>query len=70
MWSCTKIRFTFFNGKKVYTVEYTQSLISWFVFDGNEESNCLEEYKLTKNGKVDYETARGYLDAALKFHPN
>ena len=46
---CTRVRFTFWDGKVLYTVEYCPSLRMWFVFWDNAETNCLAKYTLGKN---------------------
>lgn len=61
---CTKVRFTFFNGKKHYTVQYSPALRMWFVFDEDMESDCLAKFELKKREKVvcNQDKARWYLN--------
>ena len=60
---CTEVRFKFWNGKKIYTVEYAPGIRIWFVFDEETQSDCLASYKLGKNEKAicDYFKAAEYL---------
>lgn len=62
---CTKVRFTFFNGKKHYTVQYSPALRMWFVFDEDMESDCLWKFELKKRDKVicNSDKARNMLNA-------
>lgn len=64
---CTKVRFAFFNGRKIYTVEYTPGLHMWFVFDEDMETNCLAKYELGKKEKaiLSQDAAWAYLDRYL-----
>lgn len=61
---CSKVRFKFWNGKKIYTVEYAPGLRMWFVFDEETESDCLAKFELKKREKVvcNYDKARYYLN--------
>jgi hypothetical protein len=65
---CTKVRFTFWDGKTLYTVEYTPSLRTWFIFDGDTESGCLEKYPLGKKDKAicNHTTAEEHLNKFLE----
>lgn len=45
---CTQVRFKFWNGKKIYTVQYSPGIRMWFVFDEETSENCLWKYELNK----------------------
>lgn len=62
---CTEVRFTFFNGRKHYTVEYTPALRMWFVFDEDTRQDCLAKYELGKKETVNLSKAWNYLDMYL-----
>lgn len=43
---CVEARFRFFNGQKWLTVEYSYSLASWFVFEGDSTTGALWNKKI------------------------
>lgn len=49
--SLTDIRFHFFDGTSRFTVEYCNGLMTWFVFNGREQTNCVFQKKLPKMPK-------------------
>jgi len=68
MFVCTKIRFTFFDGEKVYTVEYSPSIRQWYIFEGDGWWDSLENFQLGKNEKVicTHLKAEEYLNKYIK----
>lgn len=61
-------RFMFWNGKEQYTVEFSHGLSMWFVFNNEEQSNCV--YKKDKEKRSDKSiniiSAREILDKFLE----
>jgi hypothetical protein len=43
---CVNARFKFWDGKLTYTVEYAYGINSWFVFEGQKESDCMFSKKI------------------------
>jgi hypothetical protein len=61
---CPKVRFQFWNGKKIYTVMYSVALRTWYVFDEETEEYCLAKYEVGQTGEnpIDLESASDYLN--------
>lgn len=47
----TKARFSIWNGKDAYTVEYTPGIKTWWVFRGEETSNAIHSVAVSKPPK-------------------
>lgn len=62
---CCKIRFTFWDGKKIYVVHFAPGVNKWYVFDGDVETNALESYDSPKKEKINYDSALYYLTEFL-----
>lgn len=65
---CNNARFRFFNGKDIYTVEYTYSLSKWFIFKNEEHSDCVyqKENKASTFKKIDCWSAENVLNEYLE----
>jgi hypothetical protein len=61
---CTEVRFKFWNGKKIYTVQYSPGIRWWIIFDEETRENSLAHYELGKKEPaiVSHAVARLYLD--------
>ncbi len=65
MMICCKIRFTFWDGKKTYTVHYQPGVDMWYIFDEDTDSDALAQYKPGKKEKVTHDQALYYLTEYL-----
>lgn len=60
------VRFSFFNGKNNYTVEYSYGLKKWFVFKDNTQTNALYIKDNIKMNNANLLSAEGVLNEYLK----
>lgn len=59
----TQVRFSMWNGKTTYTVEFVFALSKWFIFNGNEYNNAVYSKKI-RNAKfrdINKDAAEGIL---------
>lgn len=50
---CTKARFAFWDGKTLYTVMYHFGISVWYVFNNDEESNCIYQKRNVTSNNID-----------------
>lgn len=63
------MRFYFNNGKDRFTVQYSPSLFSWYVFKDREDSGCVYAKSIKKPPKIkdiNFDAARDVLHEYLE----
>lgn len=49
---CTWARFSFFDGKNIFTVEFSYGIMTWFVFKDSDVTDAVFKKKIGPPGKT------------------